>query len=132
MTDKGLKGNEKIEEGIKSLKDSFTDESLAAVLTVIRKRTLENGQFVVAVDTGTSDTNLSLKTVDFNGKKWFVAFTSFDEEMKGKANVMSGFLADIAALFDMALKSPEVEGVILNPYGNMMSLNKQIIEVIKG
>ena len=132
MTDKGLKGNEKIEEGIKSLKENFTDESLAAVLTVIRKRTLENGQFVVAVDTGASDINLSLKTATMNGKKWFIAFTSFEEQMLGNTNVMSGFLANISELLEMTMKTSEVEGIVLNPYGNMMTLNKQIIEVIKG
>lgn len=132
MTDKGLTGNEKIEEGIKKLKADFTDESLANVLTVIRKRALENGQFVVAVDAAKSDTNLSLSTVNMNGKRWFVAYTSFEEEMKGNLNVMSGFLADISELFELALKSSEVEGILLNPHGNMMTLNKQIIEVVKG
>lgn len=130
--DKSLIGNEKIEEGIKALKNDFSDENLASVMTVIRKRILEEGQFVVSVDVSLSDTNLSLKTVTFNGGKWFVAFTSFEEEMKGKNGVMSGFLADIGKLFDMALKSSEVEGVLLNPFGNMMTINKQIISVIKG
>lgn len=132
MTDKGLTGNEKIEEGIKKLKADFTDESLANVLTVIRKRALENGQFVVAVDASKSDTNLSLSTVNMNGKRWFVAYTSFEEEMKGNLNVMSGFLADISELFELTLKSAEVEGILLNPHGNMMTLNKQIIEVVRG
>lgn len=132
MTDKGLTGNEKIEEDIKKLKADFTDESLANVLTVIRKRALENGQFVVAVDASKSDTNLSLSTVNMNGKRWFVAYTSFEEEMKGNLNVMSGFLADISELFELTLKSAEVEGILLNPHGNMMTLNKQIIEVVRG
>lgn len=132
MTDKGLTGNEKIEEGIKKLKEDFTDESLANVLTVIRKRALENGQFVVAVDASKSDTNLSLSTVNMNGKRWFVAYTSFEEEMKGNLNVMSGFLAGISELFELTLKSAEVEGILLNPHGNMMTLNKQIIEVVRG
>lgn len=130
--DKSLIGNEKIEEGIEALKNDFSDENLASVMTVIRKRILEEGQFVVSVDVSLSDTNLSLKTVTFNGRKWFVAFTSFEEEMKGKNGVMSGFLADIGKLFDMALNSSEVEGVLLNPFGNMMTINKQIISVIKG
>ena len=130
--DKSLIGNEKIEEGIEALKNDFSDEKLASVMTVIRKRILEEGQFVVSVDVSLSDTNLSLKTVTFNDRKWFVAFTSFEEEMKGKNGVMSGFLADIGKLFDMALNSSEVEGVLLNPFGNMMTINKQIISVIKG
>lgn len=130
--DKTLIGNEKIEEDIKFLKDNFTDEALAVVLTTIRKRILENGQFVVAVDVTQGTESMSLKTMKYNGKDWFLAYTSFEEEMKGNLNVMSGFLADIGGLFDMALKSPDVEGIIINPFGNMMTINKTIIEVIKG
>lgn len=131
-TDKSLIGNEIIEEGIAALKSDFSDENLAVVLTAIRKRVLEKGQFVVAVDVSSSDINLSLKTATFNNKRWFIAYTSFEEEMKGGSGVMSGFLADIDKLFDMALGSKGIEGVLLNPSGNMMTLNKQIISVIKG
>lgn len=131
MKDKGLVGNEKIEEDIAALKEQFTEERLAVVLTTIRKRAIEGGQFVVAVDTAASDLHLSLKTMTVNGKKWFAAFTSFEEEMKGKLDVMSGFLADMNQLFDLTLSSSGVEGILINPFGNMITLNKQIIEVIK-
>lgn len=140
--DKSLIGNEKIEEGIRQLKEDFSDENLAVLLTTIRKRILDSGQFVVAVDaTGNvaksgnasnAGNSLSLKTASYNNQKWFVAYTSFDEEMKGNLNVMSGFLADIGQLLDMTLSSSEVAGLILNPYGNMLTINKQIISVIKG
>ena len=137
--DKSLVGNEKIEEGIKALKAEFTDENLAVVMTTIRKRILDRGQFVVAVDaTGGANANsgaansFALKTANFNGQKWFIAYTSFEEEMKGDLNVMSGFLADIGQLFDMTLGSNDVAGIILNPYGDMLTINKQIISVIKG
>lgn len=130
--DKTLVGNEKIEEDIKFLKDNFTDEALAVVLTTIRKRILENGQFVVAVDVTNGADNMSLKTMKYSGKDWFIAYTSFEEEMKGSLNVMSGFLADIGGIFEIALKSDDVEGVIINPFGNMMTVNKAIIKVIKG
>ena len=130
--DKNLIGNEKIEEGIAFLKDNFTDEALASVLTTIRKRILEDGQFIVAVDATKSNENLTLKTVNYDGKKWFLAYTSLEEEVKGNLNVVSGFLADIGKLFDIALNSDEVEGVIINPFGNMMTVNKEIIKVIKG
>lgn len=130
--DKALVGNEIIEKNIKNLKENFTDEALAVLLTSIRKRILENGQFVVAIDATKSTDNLSLKTAGLNGKRWFIAYTGFEEEMKGNLNVVSGFLADIKQLLDMAYKSSEVEGVILNPYGDMFTINKQIIEVING
>jgi len=130
--DKTLIGNENIEKNIAELKESFTDEVLAKTLTTIRRRILDGGQFVIAVGTGSSDVNLSVRTASYAGKKWFVAYTSFEEELKSETGVMSGFLADIDQIMDMALKTYEVEGIILNPYGNMMTLNKEIIRVIRG
>jgi len=130
--DSTLVGNEEIEQNIKVLKDCFTDENLAVVLTTIRNRIKEGGQFVVAVDATSGTDSLSLKTANYNGQKWFIAYTCFDEELKGKLSVMSGFLADIDKLFELTINSNEVSGILINPYGNMMTLNKQIIEVILG
>lgn len=131
--DKGLIGNEVIEQNISKLKSDFTDENLALVLSAIRQRMLEKGQFVVGVAAAeTITTNLSLKTVGYNGGKWFIAYTSFEEELKGKSGVMSGFLADINQILDITLKSEGIEGIIINPHGNMLSLNKAVIEVIMG
>ena len=132
-TDKGLIGNDVIEKNIDELRKQFTDENLAVVLSSIRQRMMDKGQFVVGVSVAdVNSTNLSLKTVNYNGGKWFIAFTSFDEELKGKSGVMSGFLADIDQVLDITLKSDEIEGIILNPHGNMLTMNKAIIEVIKG
>ena len=130
--DKGLVGNEKIIEKIVALKENFTEENLAVLLTVIRKRMLEEGQFVVMVDALGDGANMSLKTANYNGMKWFVAFTDFDQELKGKNGVMSGFMADIKSLFEMALQSGEVCGVILNPYEGMLTLDKALIQAILG
>lgn len=131
--DKGLIGNEVIEQNISKLKSDFTDDNLALVLSAIRQRMLDEGQFVVGVAAAeTVTTNLSLKTVGYNGGKWFIAYTSFEEELKGKSGVMSGFLADINQILDITLKSEGIEGIIINPHGNMLSLNKAVIEVIMG
>lgn len=131
--DKGLIGNNLIEEAISELKDSFTDENLAVVLSAIRKRMNEKGQFVIGVDASeASNVSLSLKTVGFNGAKWFIAFTSFEEELKGKNGVMSAFLADIDQIINITLKSEGIEGLILNPHGEMLTMNKSILEVIIG
>ena len=131
-TDKGLIGNELIEDAISELTNNFTEENLAVTLSIIKKRMLDKGQFVVGVDASeNSISNLSLKTVNFQGKKWFIAFTSFDEELKGKSGVMSGFLADIDQILDIALNSEEINGIILNPHGSMLTMNKDIIKIIR-
>ena len=48
--DKGLQGNEKIEQAIAALQQDATQEMLAHTLTVIRRRMKENGQFILAVE----------------------------------------------------------------------------------
>lgn len=131
-TDKGLIGNELIEDAISELTNNFTEENLAVTLSIIKKRMLDKGQFIVGVGASENGlSNFSLKTVNFQGKKWFIAFTSFDEELKGKSGVMSGFLADIDQILDIALKSEEINGIILNPHGSMLTMNKDIIKVIR-
>ena len=86
ITDDELKGNERIEEAISSLQKEPSQEMLAHTLTVIRRRMNENGQFVVAVEPPKPGQAMSMqlkavKTGD--GKIWWTAFTSFDEELKG-------------------------------------------------
>lgn len=45
--DKGLQGNEKIEQAIAGLQQEATQEMLAHTLTVIRRRMREEGQFIL-------------------------------------------------------------------------------------
>lgn len=72
-TDKGLLGNEKIEEAVAALQQETTQEMLAHTLTVIRRRMREAGQLIVAVEPSMGDNNLniqSVKTDDENAGGW--------------------------------------------------------------
>ena len=53
--DKGLQGNEKIEEAILALQQEPTEELLAHALTVVRRRMREQGQLIVAVEPPSAD-----------------------------------------------------------------------------
>ena len=130
--DETLKGNEKIEEAILGLQKETSQEMLAHVLTVIRQRMNENGQVIVAVEMNSGNSQMAVKSVRTeDGKCWWYAFTSFDEEMKGPESVKSTFLTDIGKLFDAAMTVPEIEGVILNPWNRTLMLDKQLIRIIK-
>lgn len=131
--DEGLIGNEKIEEYIEMLKKQPSDEVLAALLTSIRRRMKEKGQFVVGVDPSPVG-NVQVRIMEStDGRKWVPAFTSFEEEMmKGGNQVMSTFLADIGQLMDMVLNEPSMDGIILNPWNLRFTLSKEIIRVVKG
>ena len=84
MQEEALQGNENIEQAIAALQQNATPELLAHALTAIRRRIRENGQFVVAVEPSPGTTQMSLKVVQTpDGRAWWYAFTSFEEEMRG-------------------------------------------------
>ena len=130
MQEEALQGNETIEQAIAALQQSATPELLAHALTAIRRRIRENGQFVVAVEPGPA-TQMSLKTVQTpDGRAWWYAFTSFEEEMQGAEQVQSTFMADIGKLLETALTVPKIEGIILNPWHRTLMLDKTLIQII--
>ena len=97
--DKGLNGNEKIEQAVAALQQEPTQEQLAHTLTVIRRRIKEHGQLVVAVEPNLGSEQMQLRAIrTADGASWWYAFTSFDEEMKGAEPVQSTFLVDIKAV----------------------------------
>mgnify|MGYP002267931287 FL=1 len=131
--DKGLQGNEKIEQAIAGLQQEATQEMLAHTLTVIRRRMRENGQLILSVEPPTGDNQLRIGTVKTgDGKVWWAAFTSFEEELKGGGSVQSTFLTDIDQLFHSALQINEIEGIILNPWNRTIMLDKNLINIILG
>ena len=131
--DKGLQGNEKIEQAIVALQQEATQEMLAHTLTVIRRRMRENGQFILSVEPLTGDNQLRIGTVKTgDGKVWWAAFTGFEEELKGGGSVQSTFLTDIDQLFNSALQVNEIEGIILNPWNRTIMLDKNLINIILG
>ena len=125
-TDEGLQGNEQIEQAILALQQHPSQEMLAHTLTVLRRRMLAHGQLIVALEPPAGDNQTD------DGKKWWTAFTSFDEEIKGGGSVMSTFLTDIEKLFTSALSVEEIDGVIINPWNRTLMLDKNLIRIVRG
>ena len=130
--DEGLQGNEKIEDAILGLQKESTKEMLAHTLSVIRRRMKEEGQLILAVEPSVAEELKiqAVKTAD--GKKWWSAFTSFEEELKGSDRVMSTFLTAIEPLFQSAVQVNEIEGIILNPWNRTIMLDKTLLRLILG
>ena len=122
--DEGLKGNEKIEEAISALQQEPSQELLAHALTMIRRR------MKVEPSVAEQLKIQAVKTAD--GKKWWSAFTSFEEELKGSDSVMSTFLTAIEPLFQSAVQENEIEGIILNPWDRTIMLDKTLLRLILG
>ena len=89
-TDKTLQGNNKIESAIAALQQEPSQEMLAHTLTVIRRRMNEHGELIIAIDPSSAASGLQVQAIQTDdGRKWWAAFTSFDEELKGSGSVMS-------------------------------------------
>lgn len=132
-TDEELKDNERMEQAILSLQQNPTQEMLAHALTVVRRRLQAHGQLIVAVEPSVGNQQMRLQAIQTDdGKKWWAAFTSFDEELKGGGSVMSTFLTDMEKLFVSALSVDEIEGVIINPWNRTLMLDKNLIRIIRG
>ena len=123
--DEGLQGNEKIEQAIRELQQAPSGEELAHTLTVVRRR--------ISVEPPTGDNQLRIGTVKTgDGKVWWAAFTSFEEELKGSGSVMSTFLSDMEKLFTAALGTEGINGVIVNPWNRTLMMDKNLIQIVLG
>lgn len=130
--DDGLQGNEYIEACVADLQSSPSAETLSVALTAVRRRMQAGGQFIVAVDASMGE-HIQIQAMEIeNGEKWIPVFSSFEEQMLGGQSVMSTFLADISQIIDMALAEPSLNGVLLNPWGRTMRLDKDLLRLIKG
>ena len=117
-TDKTLQGNNKIESAIAALQQEPSQEMLAHTLTVIRRRMNEHGELIIAIDPSSAASGLQVQAIQTDdGRKWWAAFTSFDEELKGSGSVMSTFLTDMKQLFNSegALEEVLKEVIAKNP-----------------
>ncbi|WP_448901994.1 SseB family protein [Eubacterium sp.] len=133
VKDEGLKDNIKIEKAIAALQQESTQEKLAHTLTVIRRRMKEKGRLIIAVEPPKADGNLNIQAIKTDdGRMWWMAFTSFDEEIKGSGSVMSTFMCDIDSLFATVLKTDGISGIIINPWNRTIMLDKRLISIIIG
>ena len=133
MKDEKLQGNEKIETAIEGLKKEPTQEMLAHALTVIRRRMKEDAELIVAVDPALEGSQLNVHVLRLeDGSSWWMAFTSFEEEIKGANKVMSTFMGNMRQMFEAVLKTDGVDGIIVNPWNRTLMLDKTLIRIILG
>ena len=124
-----MDNNVEIEEAIKAFIGNKTEEQLATTLSIMRHNL--DKEVIVSVDQ--QENGLVLKPVrTSDGKLWFMVFTSFEEQLKNSKAVQSMFSASLKKVFMFTLENIDVEGVIINPYGSSMSLNRKIIQVVLG
>ena len=98
-------------------------------------RILKEADLVLAEDTRTS--GILLK--HFEIKNAMQSHHKFNEHktvesvvnrIKGGETVMSTFMADISHLFEAALMTDDIEGIILNPWNRALMLDKSLLQLI--
>ena len=105
----------------------------ASCTLIDERRMKEGGQLIVAVEPDPAQAQMKLQTVRTpDGKIWWSAFTSFEEELKGADQVKSTFLSEIGRMFEAALTVPEVAGIIINPWNRTLMLDKTLIRIVLG
>ena len=93
----------------------------------------EDGQLILAVEPPAGEAQLRIQAVQTSdGKRWWSAFTGFEEELKGSGSVMSTFLTEIRKLFESALSVNEIQRIILNPWNRTLMLDKTLLRIILG
>lgn len=124
--DINLRGNDRIESALSRFCQRKSEQRLADVLMIIKSRRDEGGHFLIAVNE-----EMSLRTITLpDNTVWFAAFTSVDEQLKKKDRVVSGFTAEIEKIFDLVMTNENVSGVILNPWGDSIKIDRNVIDVI--
>ena len=128
-----------------------TNEDYVRLLYVLAKRIAEEGEaptpmvdvndvLIPAVDvdnlnvgdtvTVTEETRLRMDTMtDGENKQWFPLFTDH-EELSKQPTTNININAPIRAILENGLYSDRVEGVVINPFGESVTLNKDILKIV--
>ncbi|PWM46603.1 MAG: hypothetical protein DBX47_02150 [Clostridiales bacterium] len=129
----------KLEQAIEILHEKNDSKALLSVFNLLSQFAQEGAQFIVPINVKEEKTenlapeqgkkdkmNFTLCTVTTSEKGvYFPAFTTKDESSKGQDS--STITLPIIQLFDFTLKQPSVDGIILNPFGASLILNKEMI-----
>ena len=141
-------GNELIGAAIMEFYRQMNGDTFAGILNAIHVAMKNDGQFIIPVETpeelldmlnidkikagdivtATQDIRMKLRKIQTSdGKEWLAAFTNMCETLKGPTT--STITQSIEHFIRMTLQMEEVEGVIINPWDNAFSFDKDTIKL---
>lgn len=129
--DATLAGNERIEEVIHLFHQEQKPELLMAVCLAIRERMMQDAHLIFPADIeedGEGNTLFSFKTLESNGMTALVAFTSQEEKRKGPESAAVSQFID--CMLEPLLQMEDIGGLVINPFGEAIFLDKEAITVI--
>ena len=129
--DPTLAGNEQIEEVIHLFCEDPTPELFTAVCLAIRQRMQQDGHFIFPADLFEDEEGcqcFDFKTLDLEIGPVLVAFTSMEEKKKAPpSGAVSQF---IDSMLEALLQMDDIQGLLINPWGESLFLGKEDIGMI--
>lgn len=145
--DEGLEENALIEGSIARLHEEVNEERVTEFMKIIVYRMLQEGMFVVPYITDVPvvdeeqldqlqvgstfslqhDVRMKMETVtDDKGRQWLGVFTSAEEMHKGSSGNVQMCMG-IRQVLEQALNWDKVEGLVINPFGCFVQLQKEML-----
>jgi len=140
--------NELIEAAVIDFYKQMNGDTFAGVMNAIHLTMKNGGQFIIPVETpetlldmfdidkikvgdtvtATQEVRMKLQRIKANdGKEWLAAFTNMSEVQKGAST--STITQSIEIFLKAVLEMKDVEGVIINPWDNAVSFDKDTIKL---
>ncbi|MGN0735063.1 MAG: O-acetyl-ADP-ribose deacetylase [Anaerovoracaceae bacterium] len=115
-----------IEKAIDGFLTRRNGDTFMEVVEAIRQAMNAGEQFLIPVQ---NPDDPVMRTIDMeDGKTYIACFTSDEELSKGEPTDYTR--ADIETFLDTVFMNPDVDGAMLNPWGNGIHLFKELIEFI--
>ena len=131
FTDPTLTGNEQIEELIHRFHQEQDPERFTAICLAIRNQMTNDKHFIFPADItedAEGNTLFSFKTLDLENGPAMVAFTSLEEKEKAPpSGAVSQFIDPV---LELLMQTDEIQGLMLNPWGEPLYLGKEDIGMI--
>ena len=131
FTDPTLAGNERIEEAIRLFHRDQTPALFTAICLAIRQRMAQDGHFIFPADLSEDEDGNQLfnfKTLDLEIGPVLVAFTGMEAYQKAPpAGAVSQF---IDMMLESLIQTDDIQGLLLNPWGEAVFLGKDDIRLI--
>lgn len=133
MQNNFINGNEKIESAVEVLYKEESQENIMALLGTVAQRMNEGGHLLIPVEKQQSqqgeDHSFAMGQVRFSdGRAAAVAFTKREQiQSDHQAEVIS---YEMRAVLESVMANPQTSGVVINPWGQMFFLSKEMIKII--
>lgn len=127
-----LNGNEAIAKAIGLVNNEASDQNYRQLLEIIQNQIAEKRCFLIPVEYHTANdggTVTDFRAVQYENKRYLAAFTSLNELQKGAST--DYIVYDIRMFLDMVSEIEDVDGAVLNPWGESYVLYPEAVRILR-